>query len=155
MGTFDARHLPAGAQQGLRPNVFTTDRSIPEAAVEFALSGVAHATIWRDDGTGAPPGPLSHVAVFDQSAATAYVTEKQDASIRPAGLDLLTGLASRSVTAPTSSTAVTVKITMEESTTSTTAIAGLHMLPNIAFGIGSTTNMWSAQVDFPYAWAQL
>jgi len=73
----------------------------------------------------------------------------------PSSSYLLTGLASRSVTAPTSSTAVAVQITMEESTTSSTAIAGLHMLPNFAFGIGSTTNIWSAQVDFPYAWAEL
>jgi large repetitive protein len=73
----------------------------------------------------------------------------------PSSSYLLPGLAWRSVTAPTSSTAVTVKITMEESATSATPIAGLHMLPNIAFGTGSTTNIWSAQVDFPYAWAQL
>ena len=42
-----------------------------------------------------------------------------------------------------------VKITMEENATSGTSIAGLHMLPNVAFGTGSAANIWFAQVGFP------
>ena len=48
-----------------------------------------------------------------------------------------------------------VKITMEENATSGTSIAGLHVLPNVAFGTGSTANIWFAQVDFPYAVAHV
>lgn len=73
----------------------------------------------------------------------------------PSSSYLLPGLASRSVTAPTSSAAVAVKIAMEENATSGTSIAGLHVLPNVAFGTGSTANIWFAQVDFPYAVAHV
>ena len=73
----------------------------------------------------------------------------------PSSTYLLPGLFSRSTTAPTSTTPVTLKITMEESAASGTAIVGLHLLPDIAFGTSSLANIWSAQVAFPYAWAQL
>jgi hypothetical protein len=43
---------------------------------------------------------------------------------------------------------VTLKMTMEESAASGPAIAGLHLLPDIAFGTSSLANIWSAQVAF-------
>jgi hypothetical protein len=69
----------------------------------------------------------------------------------PSATYLLPGLFSRSFTAPTSSTPVTVVITMEESAASGSTIAGLHMLPNIAFGTATSAGTWSAQVAYPYA----
>jgi hypothetical protein len=73
----------------------------------------------------------------------------------PSTAYLLSGLFARSTTAPTSTNPVTLKMTMEESAASGSAIAGLHLLPDIAFGTSSAANIWSAQVAFPYAWAQL
>lgn len=82
-----------GSQEALRANVFAGSAnppSPPSATVEAVVGTQPATTQWQD---GFPPPPhLSQVAVFDQSAATAYISEKQDASIRPAGLDLLTKL---------------------------------------------------------------
>ena len=73
----------------------------------------------------------------------------------PSSTYLLPGLFSRSFTPPTSSTAAVLKITLEESAASGTAIAGLHMLPFMAFGMASLSGIWSAQVGYPSAWAEL
>jgi hypothetical protein len=73
----------------------------------------------------------------------------------PSATYLLPGLSSRSITAPTSTAPATLKITLEESAASSTTIAGLHMLPYIAFATATSANSWSAQVGFPYASVQL
>ncbi len=83
-----------GAHEELRANVFVGSAEPPLATVAFAVGEKKEALDWKDDGAVPAPAPLSHVAVFDQLAATAYVGDKQDASVRPAGLDLLTSLAS-------------------------------------------------------------
>jgi hypothetical protein len=73
----------------------------------------------------------------------------------PSASSLLPNLFSRSLTAPTSTAPATIKITLEESATSATTIAGLHMLPFVAFGTATSANSWSAQVAFPFASVQL
>jgi Concanavalin A-like lectin/glucanases superfamily len=73
----------------------------------------------------------------------------------PSSTYLLPGLFSRSMTAPTSSAAATIKISLEESAASSTTIAGLHMLPFIGFGTATSSNSWSAQVGYPYASVEL
>ena len=50
---------------------------------------------------------------------------------------------SRSITAPTSAAPATITITLEESATSGTTIAGLHMLPYIGFGTATSAESWS------------
>ena len=73
----------------------------------------------------------------------------------PSASYLLPGLGSHSITAPTSAAPATITITLEESATSGTTIAGLHMLPYIGFGTATSAESWSAQVAFPYASVQL
>ena len=68
---------------------------------------------------------------------------------------MLPNLFSRPITAPTSAAPATIKITLEESAASGTTIAGLHMLPFVAFGTATSANSWSAQVAFPYPSVQL
>jgi hypothetical protein len=72
----------------------------------------------------------------------------------PSSTYLVTGLGTRPVTPPTSSTAVTITIAMELSATSSAAIAGLHVLPDIAFATAGPS-AWSAHISYPAAGAEL
>ncbi|MBX7096431.1 MAG: AAA family ATPase [Myxococcaceae bacterium] len=81
-----------GASEGVRPNVFAAASAASEATIDFEVGGQVQLVTWKDDGATAAPSQLSHISVFDQAAASAYVSAKQDTSVRPAGLDLLTGL---------------------------------------------------------------
>lgn len=77
-----------GAHAKLEPNVFAdTPGGLPSATVEFAVADASQVVTWKDG--DAPPAPLSSVAVFDDHAASAYVSEKQEVPLLPAGLDLL------------------------------------------------------------------
>jgi hypothetical protein len=71
----------------------------------------------------------------------------------PSSSSLVTGLGVRSITAPTSSAAVTIKVTMELSSASPAGVLGLHELADIAFGTASS--LWTAQLAYPSASSQL
>jgi len=73
----------------------------------------------------------------------------------PSSSSLLPGLGVRSITAPTSSTTVTIKITMELSSASPAGVLGLHELANISFGTSKSATLWTAQLAYPYATSQL
>ena len=174
-------HLGWGYETGWAnapANAYLTGSLAEAAVVPAQLSAASISLLNAAAGTGALTldisqlGPSAYWPLQDSASnvcGTVEVTVQQtvgttNTCIYPAGSGacpspspsyLLPGLASRSVTAPTSSAAVAVKITMEENATSGTSIAGLHMLPNVAFGTGSAANIWFAQVGFPYAGAQL
>jgi hypothetical protein len=77
-----------GTHAKLEPNVFAqTAAGLPSATVEFEVADARQAVTWVDG--EAPPTPLSSIAVFDDHAAAAYVAEKQEVPLLPAGLDLL------------------------------------------------------------------
>jgi hypothetical protein len=71
----------------------------------------------------------------------------------PSSSSLVTGLGVRSITAPTSSAAVTIKVTMELSSASPAGVLGLHELADIAFG--TSVSSWTAQLAYPSASSQL
>jgi hypothetical protein len=71
----------------------------------------------------------------------------------PSSSALVSGLGVRSITAPTSSAAVTIKVTMELSSASPAGVLGLHELADIAFGTASS--LWTAQLAYPSASSQL
>jgi hypothetical protein len=73
----------------------------------------------------------------------------------PSSSYLLPSLGISTMTAPTSATTATVKITMEESTSSGTTTAGLHMLPDVAFGLARSSSLWTAQIAYAPAEVQL
>jgi hypothetical protein len=73
----------------------------------------------------------------------------------PSSSSLVTGLGVRSITAPTSSTSVTIKITMQLSSASPTGVLGLHELADINFGTALTATLWTAQLAYPSATSQL
>ena len=174
-------HLGWGYETGWAntpANAYLTGSLAEAAVVPAQLSAASISLLNAAAGTGALTldisqlGPSAYWPLQDSASnvcGTVEVTVQQtvgttNTCIYPAGSGacpspspsyLLPGLASRSVTAPTSSAAVAVKITMEENATSGTSIAGLHMLPNVAFGTGSAANIWFAQVGFPDAGAQL
>jgi hypothetical protein len=64
---------------------------------------------------------------------------------------LINAFGSHSITAPTSATAVAIKIVMELSAASGTSIKGLHMLPAISFATTKSSTLWSAQISYSYA----
>ena len=70
----------------------------------------------------------------------------------PSATKLLTGLGVRSFTAPTSSTPVTIKITMELTAAAATTLAGLQLLPCMAFATTAVSGtVWAAQISYPGA----
>lgn len=73
----------------------------------------------------------------------------------PSSSYLVTGFGVRAITAPTSSTSVVIKITMQLSAISPTGELGLHELPNIGFGTTKSSALWSAQIAYSSASAQL
>jgi hypothetical protein len=74
----------------------------------------------------------------------------------PSAAHLVTGLGARTGgTAPTTSTPVTITVVMELSSASGTAVAGLHILPAISFASAGPSTLWSAQIAYPAAGAEL
>jgi hypothetical protein len=69
----------------------------------------------------------------------------------PSSTYLITGLGTRSITAPTSGTAVNITIKMKLSSASPTGVLGLHELANIGFGTTRSSTLWSAQIAYPSA----
>jgi hypothetical protein len=61
----------------------------------------------------------------------------------------------RSINAPTSSTPVTVKSTMELSSASPSGILGLQELADISYGSAPSSTVWAAQLAYPYTNPQL
>jgi hypothetical protein len=69
---------------------------------------------------------------------------------------LLTGLGTRSSSVVTTSgSPVTVTIKMELSAASGSAVKGLHLLSDIAFGTSISSTLWSAGISYPYASVEL
>ncbi len=73
----------------------------------------------------------------------------------PSSTYLLPAFGVLTMTAPTSGTPATVKITMAESASSGTTVAGLHMLPDIGFGTARSPSAWTAQLAYAPASVEL
>jgi hypothetical protein len=133
------------------------DRATSTAALALDVSQLAPTAYWplQDSGSSVCGNVEATVQQTVGTTNTCIYPAATGACPGPSTAYLLSGLFARSTTAPTSTNPVTLKMTMEESAASGSAIAGLHLLPDIAFGTSSAANIWSAQVAFPYAWAQL
>ena len=68
---------------------------------------------------------------------------------------LITELGVRSITAPTSSTPVTIKIYLELSAASPAGVLRLHELADISFGTTLSATLWTAELAYPFATSQL
>ena len=68
---------------------------------------------------------------------------------------LITDLGVRSITAPTSSTPVTIKIYLELSAASPAGVLRLHELADISFGTTLSATLWTAELAYPFATSQL
>jgi hypothetical protein len=73
----------------------------------------------------------------------------------PSSSSFITALGVRSITAPTSSTPVTIKIYLELSAASPAGVLGLHELADISFGTAISTSLWTAELAYPFATSQL
>ena len=73
----------------------------------------------------------------------------------PSSSVLVARLGVRSITAPTSSKSVTIKVTMELSGASPAGELGLHELADISFGSSLSADDWTAQLAYPTASSQL
>lgn len=138
-----------------------------QVATLFAATSTA--SLATDVGTLAPSSywPLQDTA--SGSCGTTELTVQQTVGaavncVYPAGAGtcaapapayLVTGFGSRALTAPTSSTPVTVTVTMKLSAVSGAGLLGLHELPDIGFGAIRSSTLWSAQITYPAAWVQL
>jgi hypothetical protein len=70
----------------------------------------------------------------------------------PSATYLLTGLGVRSFTPPIASTPVTINITMKLTAAAATTLAGLQLLPSIAFATTAVSGtVWAAQISYPAA----
>ncbi len=65
------------------------------------------------------------------------------------------GLGERSITAPTSTTPVSVLVTMKLRAAETADLAGLHELIDLNFGTALAGTQWWTQIAYPAAWSQL
>ncbi len=77
------------------------------------------------------------------------------ACVAPSSAYLVNGLGVRSITAPTSTTSVTITIKMMLSAASPTGVLGLHELADIGFGTTKSPTLWSAQIAYSSASVQL
>jgi hypothetical protein len=67
----------------------------------------------------------------------------------PSATYLVPGLGVRSFTPPTSGTPVTIKVTMELTAAAPAALAGLQLLPCMAFALnGPSGTVWAAQISY-------
>ncbi len=73
----------------------------------------------------------------------------------PSATYLVTGLGTRNISVPTSSTPVTVTITMELSATPPSGMLGLHELPGVGFSLSKSPTLWSAATTYASAGVQL
>ncbi len=145
------------------PNQLTSG----QIATLFAATSTASLT--TDVGALAPTSYWPLQDTDSGSCGTTEVTVQQTVGsavscIYPAGPGacapptpayLVTGFGSRSLTAPTSSTPVTVTVTMRLSAVSGAGMVGLHELPDFGFGATRSSTSWTAQISYPAAWAQL
>jgi hypothetical protein len=169
-------HLGWGYESGWAnspPNAYLTGSLAEVAVIPALLSASQIAAIYRANSTAAlalDVSQLSSSAYWPLQDSASNVCGTVEATVQetvgttntciypastgacsgPSASYLLPGLFSRSMTAPTSSAPATIKISLEESTGSSTTIAGLHMLPFVAFGTATSGNSWSAQVGYPF-----
>ena len=73
----------------------------------------------------------------------------------PSSANLITGVGARTITVPVSGTTVAIKITLELSSASGTAVKGLHLLPDVSFTTTKGSTLWSAQIAYASASAWL
>jgi hypothetical protein len=152
--------------------------SVSEAAViPSQLSGAKISTLYGETSTAnyatymASQAPTSYWPLQDLATnicGTSEVTVQQtvgptNTCLYPAAAGscpgpsptyLVTGLGTRPVTAPSSSTPVTITIVMELSAASSSAVAGLHVMPGIAFAVAGPST-WSSHISYPGGSAEL
>jgi hypothetical protein len=137
--------------------ISTLDNAASAAAYALDIGQLAPSAYWPLQDSASNVCATTEITVQQTVGATNTCVYPPAAGVcaSPNSSSLLTGLGARSVTAPTASTPVTIKITMKLSSASPAGVLGLHELADISFGTALSTTLWTAQLAYPSPTSQL
>jgi hypothetical protein len=139
------------------PQISTLSNAATVAALTLDLGQLSPTSYWPLQDSASNICGTVEVTVQETVGSTnsCVYPAKSGACGNPSSSNLLPALGVVTMTAPTSGSPATVKIAMAETAASGTSIAGLQMLPGIAFGTFRSSSQWTAQISYAPASVEL